>query len=155
MTPDEAHDYAMVTGARIEEDIKWKGQVWEDFSLEERLVAASATPTALHAELQAQLREAIDDEPGEYACKAAAKRKTKPPNTDTAKPENKPDVVTLEVLKGAPSMWKSGTVKCKRPSTLCVPAASVLMGMLYWARMARYDLLRPVQSLATYHYTGW
>ena len=28
MTPDQAHDYAMVTAARMEEDIKWKGQVW-------------------------------------------------------------------------------------------------------------------------------
>ena len=49
MTPDQAHDYALVTGARIEEDVKWKGQMWERISQEERLVAASASPTALLA----------------------------------------------------------------------------------------------------------
>ena len=75
MTPDEAHDYALVTAARIEEDIKWKGQVWEDFSKEERLVAASASPTALLAELESQIRETMSDEPEEYAYKAAVKRK--------------------------------------------------------------------------------
>ena len=33
MTPDQAHDYALVTAARIREDIKWKGQAWEDFTM--------------------------------------------------------------------------------------------------------------------------
>ena len=50
MTEQEVVNYAMVTAARIEEDIWCKPQVWEDFSEEERLVAASATPTALMAE---------------------------------------------------------------------------------------------------------
>ena len=38
----------------------------------------------------------------------------------------------------------------KKKTNLCVPAAAALMGLLYGARFARYDLLRPVQSLATF-----
>lgn len=49
-----------------------------------------------------------------------------------------------------PTMWESGTGNPKKPSSLCIPAACVLMGILYGARMARYDLIRPVQILATY-----
>ena len=37
-------------------------------------------------------------------------------------------------------MWESGTGNSKKPSSLCIPAACVLMGILYGARMARYDL---------------
>ena len=48
------------------------------------------------------------------------------------------------------SMWELGTGNSKKPSSLCIPAACVLMGISYGARMARYDLIRPVQSLATY-----
>ncbi len=55
---------------------------------------------------------------------------------------------------GESSIWASGGNKLgpggKPESTLCVPAASVLMGLMYGARMARYDLLRPVQSLASF-----
>lgn len=131
MTQDEAIAYAMVTAARIEEDIRYKSQVWEDFSEEERLVAASASPTALMAELGAQIGNATVADTQEYACKASAKRKktvptSKPPGGKGNQPMAAPAPTT-----GAPSMWKSGAVKSKRPSTLCVPAACVLMGMLY------------------------
>jgi hypothetical protein len=53
-----------------------------------------------------------------------------------------------------PSIWSTGGSASgpggKLGSTLCIPAASALMGLLYGARMARYDLLRPVQSLACF-----
>ena len=59
---------------------------------------------------------------------------------------------------GESSIWASGGNKLgpggKPSSTLCVPAASVLMGLMYGARMARYDLLRPVQSLASFLHHG-
>ncbi len=63
------------------------------------------------------------------------------------------ETVSAAVI-GESSIWTSGGNKLgpggKPESTLCVPAASVLMGLMYGARMARYDLLRPVQSLASF-----
>ena len=50
------------------------------------------------------------------------------------------------------SIW-SGCSKQKpgnKQTKLCVPAAAALMGLVYASRFARYDLLRPVQSLATF-----
>ena len=61
--------------------------------------------------------------------------------TASSEPSSEPSI---------PSIWKAGGAKSTKTSTLCVPTASVLMGLLYGARMARYDLLRPVQSLATF-----
>ena len=52
MIESEAVNYALTTAARVEEDIKYKARVWEEFDDEERLIMASACPAALQAELK-------------------------------------------------------------------------------------------------------
>lgn len=107
------------------------------------------------AELQRQIDEAPKDEPPtEFACKAS-KKKQKEPSLKVQSINGGAKSVcsessTKDNSSTTPSIWKSGTTKGTKGSNLCVPAASVLMGLLYGARMSRYGLLRPVQSLATY-----
>lgn len=152
MSMDDATNYALLTAARIDEDVRYRATTWSDMSDEDRLTAASASPEALYVEQRQQYRGATscDDHPREYARKASVNKK-KPTakkvdeDVDWSKTIDPPPEPT-----NPPSMWKSGITKGKKPSSLCVPAASVLMGMLYGARMARYDSLRPVQTLATY-----
>lgn len=149
MSEHNERNYALLTAARANEDIRCDSQVREDFSKEERLVAASAPPAALMAELDVRIRRAQTDCGQEFACMAPPKKKKKTAESKHEDVEWSIPVAPPGPPTKAPSMWQSGTVKSKRPSTLCVPAAGVLMGRLYCAWMARHDLLRPVQSLGT------
>lgn len=118
---------------------------WNMMTDEDRMVAAVVSnPDALLDELRLQivrhkyvqrLENHVDTRCIPRACRAA-------PGTGLRQPA---------VSKNpCPSMWKSGGSKKNKASTFCIDDASVLMGLLYGARMARYDLLRPVQALASY-----
>lgn len=127
-------------------------RVWGEQSDEEKLNAASTCPAALEEELGRQLKEGIRAQArnarAEHAC-IASKAKESKASTMTRDGKLKADEEASKSPSG-PSMWKSGTTKGMTPSTLCVPAARAVMGILYGARMARCDLLRPVQNIATY-----
>ena len=131
----------------IQESLEKTGEKWASCTPKERMLAASASPAALYAELCEQISNhemyEKETEVREYACKARAK-------TSKLIPETTPVAKPTESETKTPSIWKWGTGNPKKPSSLCVPAASVLMGILYGARMARYDLIRPVQALATF-----
>ena len=122
------------------------GNKWSMASPYDRIIAASACPEALYAGLEAQVSEARAAMAEVEVCDFACKAKSKKANPNAPPVKQKP----TESEHSTPSIWKCGTGNPKKPSSLCVPAASVLMGILYGARMARYDLIRPVQALATY-----
>lgn len=148
MTADEEAEHIQKVVARIDADLKEKFKAWDGLPGAERLVAASACPAALEEDRNLQLNKPMRIHKHEYACKASKPTKKKSKASQTRK-EGVPKVEEGAEEKApiVPSMWKSGTTKGKAVSTPCVPAASVLMGISYGARMTRYDLLRPVQSL--------
>ena len=77
--------------------------------------------------------------------KACFKKERENEHIDEGASTTTDDTDNLSIWSGF-SKQKPG----KKKTNLCVPAAAALMGLLYGARFARYDLLRPVQSLATY-----
>ena len=165
LSVSEEREYIRLATQCIEDDMRKKAKAWEDFTDDEKLIAACACPAALEEELRRQIEDANEPAVTEKACKASnakkqnkkiatAKRNLESESstctTTTASISSKTSNSTASKTSSAPSIWKSGTTKGKKPSSLCVPAACILMGILYGTRMARYDLLRPVQSLATY-----
>lgn len=143
------------------------------------MVASSASPASLAAVLDLQYFQATKqqhlpqrdmDEPRVgHACKAqTSNAKYRRPKDKEAKDIVGPyeniasDAVVVEeeledneaevaeAPTSEPSIWPSGGTKSKKPFALCVSAASILMGLLHGARMARYDPLRPAQGLATF-----
>ena len=141
LSTQEEEEIIMANAANVQTGIENTAKKWAGTSPKDRLIAASACPKALYAELGDQLAKAnealAEMEELDMACKAKAKKN----NANATPPKPKP----TESETSTPSMWKWGTGNPKRPSSLCVPAASVLMGILYGARMARYDLIRPVR----------
>lgn len=133
--------------AGIHDDIQGLGKIWSMQSDKDRLIASTDCPTALAAELLKQLSWCVaDNNDTEYAFKAKANTGPKIPAKKDVYEQLRNEGQTIKEQ----SFWESGTGNPKKRSSLCVPAASILMGVFYGARMARYDLVRPLQALATY-----
>ena len=140
----EVGEYIQACAAKINSQVKAFGRNWAGQSDRDKLIAASSCPKALQAELGEQIQKA------KYVERALkAKVKTQKITPAEKEIDNNSNINPAKEAK-PPSMWESGTGNSKKPSSLCIPAACVLVGILYGARMARYDLIRPVQSLATY-----
>ena len=79
MTPSEDVDdrtvgeYIKACAAQIKSEIISFGDNWKDQSDKDRLIAASACPKALEAELSIQINNAKAHISTEYACKAKSK----------------------------------------------------------------------------------
>ena len=98
-------------------DYAKKEDRWEeDFTDQDRLIAASVSPQALAVKLDEQYCRSMLNKYGEYACKAsAAKKKRKPkskfvtstdPNAIPKPGDDDSNGGEAEVVE--PSMWKSG-----------------------------------------------
>ena len=135
LSDQQVGEEIMANVAKIQQSLEDTGRIWARNSPADRMMAASACPDALYVELAEQIasrNERLDDEPIEgFACKAKSK-KAKSDESDKTAP-SKPS----QSEKSTPGIWPWGTGNPKKPSSLCVPAASVLMGVLYGARMAR------------------
>ena len=81
--------------------------------------------------------------------------KAETPFLDESKPELDENPINPEVdqLFGQPSPCPTDVI-AEQPGVLGDAAAAVLMKILYGARMGRYDLIRPVQALAS-RITKW
>ena len=81
--------------------------------------------------------------------------KAETPFLDESKPEFDENPINPEVdqLFGQPSPCPTDVI-AEQPGVLGDAAAAVLMKILYGARMGRYDLIRPVQALAS-RITKW
>ena len=81
--------------------------------------------------------------------------KAETPFPDESKPEFDENPINSEVdqLFGQPSPCPTDVI-AEQPGVLGDAAAAVLMKILYGARMGRYDLIRPVQALAS-RITKW
>ena len=122
----------MANAAKIQKPIEDTGKAWATSNPPDQMMAASACPDALYAELAEQIakkKECIKSGWVEgYACKAKSKKSASDAGTKT------PTIKPTKSESSTPSIWEWGTGNPKKPSSLCVPAASVLMGILYGAR---------------------
>lgn len=150
MSEDET--YIVAAAAQIKKDIGKKFEVWDNSSDDEKIAAASSCPKLLEVEIRRQIAETTNPECVEHSCKASTAKKQrelaakaqealrpealKSIKSDSEKKADKEDSSVTSV-SSTPSMRKSGTTKGKKASSLCEPAARVLMGMLYGARMVR------------------
>ena len=140
----EVGEYIQACAAKTNSHVKALGRNWAGQFDRDRLIAASSCPKAFQAELGEQIEKA-------KCVERAFKAKVKSQQITPAEKEIETNGKTNTAKEAKPpSMWESATGNSKKPSSLCIPAACILMGILYGARMARYDLIRPVQSLATY-----
>ena len=80
---------------------------------------------------------------------ASPSMKAETPFLDESKPEFDENPINPEVPSPCPT-----DVIAEQPGVLGDAAAAVLMKILYGARMGRYDLIRPVQALAS-RITKW
>ena len=122
LTAGEEKKFIEDAAAAIEKQLSESGESWNNFTDEEKLIAASACPEALMAELQRQIDEAPKDEaPTEFACKAS-KKKQKEPSLKVQPAHGGAKSVCSESSKtdstsSTPSIWKSGTTRAQKAPT--------------------------------------